>query len=95
MTIKDIDKQTLSELIRGYEERIAELEGNRQGCEMCKKEVTILGTPSVHGWLSYILFDDEEYNSLVLKLYYKMKNMQTVSININYCPFCGRKLVQT
>lgn len=36
MTIKDIDKQTLSELIRGYEERIAELRGDRMACEMCE-----------------------------------------------------------
>ena len=69
MTVKDIDKQTLSELIRGYEERIAELEGNKQGCEMRKDEDGING----HS---------------IISLY-------ETNIIADYCPFCGRKLVQT
>lgn len=69
MTVKDIDKQTLSELIRGYEERIAELEGNRRGCEMCKDEDSINGYSIIPRYETNIISD--------------------------YCPYCGRKLVQT
>lgn len=89
------DIQTWNELtaeVARLEQENERLRGG-DGCEKCNHTDVILDVCcNRDGWGASIRFDNDDYNSLDLLLEHHNGVVEDTTININYCPFCGRKL---
>lgn len=66
---------------------------NAEGCEYCKHTDIIAGESSIDGEITADLrLDVEDYNSLDVIVYRDGGTLFGFSVDIKYCPMCGRRL---